>query len=202
MNNLGLLTIILIGLIGGACQKQATENTKTNATTNTYSNSNQKTEQASGPKGLKAPEPCGWFEKSLGLKTNEYKPNSVEPSKYYCSQAKPLVNNSGIEYRAHGDATTVDEFYLAANISPRNSDKQNSDMHTMLSLAAMEIADKAGGQKLTDEVLAAILSGETADFILPPGDDRSKPQIKTVYVEHIPRDGKMFKYVRHVTMRF
>lgn len=199
MNNLGLLTIVLSGLIGAACQKPGA--TIANTESNTV-NSNQMVEQVSGSKGLKAPDPCGWFEKSLGLKARDYHPNSVEPSKYYCSQAKPLVNNSGIEYRAHGDATTVDEFYLSANISPKNSEKQNSDLHAMLSLAAMEIADKAGGQKLTDEVLAAILSGETADFILPPGEDKSKPQIKTVYVENIPRDGKMFKYVRHVTMKF
>ena len=197
MKTLRALAIVAFVLLGAACQKQESPATNTSG-----QNSNQQIEQASAPKGLKAPEPCGWFENSLGMKPLEYRQNSVEPSKYYCAQAKPLVNNSGFEYRALGDATTVNEFYLAVNISPRNDEKQNANLHRMLSLAAMEIADKAGGQKLTDEILTVIESGESRDFILPPGADQTRPQIKTVYVEHIPRDGKMFKYVKHVTMKF
>ena len=70
----------------------------------------------------------------------------------------------------------------------------------MTRLTAMEIADRAGGQKLTDEILTAILSGESADFILPSGDDKSKPQIKTVYVENKNR-GEGWS-VRTVTLGF
>jgi len=151
---------------------------------------------------LKAPEPCGWFEKSLGLKPQEYKQNFVEPTQYYCQQTKSLVNNSGFEYRALGSASEINEFYLSANVSPRNSAGQNADLHKMLTLAATEIADKTGGQKLSDEIAAAIENGQSGNFILQPGEDKSKPQIKTVNVERVEKDGKMFKYAMHVTMKF
>lgn len=204
-----LTSLIILGSLiffSAACRTPETNSLKVDSNTvNSTQNetADQNAEQIStAPKGLKAPEPCGWFEKSLGIKAREYKQNFVEPSEYYCSQAKPLVNNSGFEYRALGTAENVNEFYLAANFSPKNNEKQDSSLREMLSLAAMEVADKAGGQTLTDEILTAIRSGESGDFIIAPGADSAKPQIKTVYVEKIERDGKMFKYVMHVTMKF
>ena len=109
------------------------------------------------------------------------------PDLSYCVQVKPLANNSSFEYHAIGDAEIIKKFLVYVRVNERHSAKQKEDSYKMLSLTAMEIADKAGGQKLTDEILAAIVSGETADFILPPGDDKSKPQLKTVSVENEKR---------------
>ena len=204
MKKLGLLTMIMFTFLGAACQKQETSgmtNTNSNAVNSTKSeNSNQKSEQVSAPKGVKPPEPCKWFEVSLKLKANEYKQSPSMPDLSYCVQVKPLANNSSFEYHAIGDAEIIKKFLVYVRVNERHSAKQKEDSYKMLSLTAMEIADKAGGQKLTDEILTAIVSGETADFILPPGDDKSKPQLKTVSVENEKRTEGWS--VRTVTLKF
>ena len=187
MKNLGLLTIVGFVLLGAACQKQGTSVTNVNTV-----NSNQKNEQvSSAPKGLKPSEPCGWFEESLKLKANEYKQSPSMPDLSYCVQVKPLANNGSFEYHAIGNAEMINKFLVYVRVNERHSAKQKEASYTMLSLAAMEIADRAAGQKIADEILKAILSGEPADFILPPGDDKSKPQIKTVYVENEKENRRM-----------
>ncbi len=203
MKNLGLLIITGLILVSAACQKTETSNAKTNSNAvnaKTDENSNQRIEQVSAPKGLKAPEPCGWFEKSLDLKAKEYKQSPSMPDLSYCVQVKPLANNGSFEYHAIGDAEIIKKFFVYVRVNEKHSAKQKEDSYKMLSLTAMEIADRAGGQKLTDEILKAIVSGESADFILPSGDDKSKPQIKTVYVENKNR-GEGWS-VRTVTLGF
>lgn len=198
MKNLGILTIVAFMLLNSSCGKLGTSEANTNSS---VVNSNQKNEQASSaPIGLKPPEPCGWFEELLKLKANEYKQSPSMPDLSYCVQVKPLANNGSFEYHAIGNAEIINKFFISVRVNERHSAKQKEASSTMLSLTAMEIADKAGGQKLTDEILAAILSGEPADFILPPGDDKSKPQIKTVYVENDKRTEGW--YVRKVTLKF
>ena len=203
MKSLGLLTIASLILFSAACQKPETSNAKTNSNAvnaKTDENSNQTSEQVSAPKGLKPPEPCKWFEESLGLKAVEYKQSPSMPDLSYCVQVKPLANNGSFEYHAIGNAEIIKKFLVYVRVNERHSAKQKEDFYKMLSLTAMEIADRAGGQKLTDEILTAIFSGESADFILPSGDDKSKPQIKTVYVENEKRTEGWS--VRTVTLGF
>lgn len=204
------LLIIALCLAISGCSKSATSNqTASNTSTSANSaNANAKesapsaSERASVPKGIKAPEPCGYFADSIGLKPAAYKSNSVSPERYDCMQSKPLVNYSGIVYTATGDVNNVNEFYLALNLSGKNNDKQNADLHELLALAASEIADRAGGQKLPEDVLRAILSSETKDFTLEPNAGETKPQLRTVAVEHREGGSSSFKYSTQVTMKF
>ena len=203
MKKLGLLTLIIFTLFGAACQKQETSavNASSNAVNSAKNdNSNQKSEQVSAPQGLKPPEPCGWFEESLKLKAVEYKQSASMPDLSYCVQVKPLANNSSFEYHAIGNAEIINKFLVYVRVHDRHSAKQKEDFYKMLSLTAMEIADRASGNKLTEEILRAIMAGETKDFTLEPGADLTKPQLKTVFVENKNRgDGWS---VRTVTLKF
>jgi hypothetical protein len=205
-----LMIAVALSLAISACSKSATNNapasnttlSANSANTNAKESAPSASERASAPKGIKAPEPCSYFADSIGLKPAAYKSNSVSPERYDCMQSKPLVNYSGIVYTATGDVNNVNEFYLALNLSGRNNEKQNADLHELLALAASEIADRTGGQKLPEDVLRAILSSETKDFTLEPGADETKPQLRTVAVEHSEGGSSSFKYSTQVTMKF
>ena len=105
MKILGILTIILLTLCGGACRKSEMAAANSDPVNSAKSvTATQKSEQAFTPKRLKAPEPCGWLEKSLflNIKTEEYKESSHTPGEYHCDQAIVLVNGSQFNYSASG----------------------------------------------------------------------------------------------------
>lgn len=203
MKNSGLLILAIFMFFCVACQKQETSavNANSNVVNSTKNdNSNQKREQVSAPQGLKPPEPCAWFEKSLDLKAKEYKQSPSMPDLAYCVQVKPLANNSSFEYHAIGNAEFINKFFVYVRINERHSAKQKEDSLKMLSLTAMEIADRASGNKLTEEILEAILAGETKEFTIEPSADSTKPQLKTVSVENDKRTEGWS--VRTVTLKF
>lgn len=186
MKNLGLLTLIALVFFGASCGKRETSatNTNSNAVNSTENgNANQTSEKISAPKGLKPSEPCGWFEESLQLKAKEYKQSPSMPELSYCVQVKPLANNSSFEYHAIGNAEIIKKFFVYVRVHERHTAKQKEASHKILALAAMEIADRASGNTLTEEILGAILSGDTKEFKLDPSADSTKPQLKTVSVE-------------------
>jgi len=185
MKNLGLLILLAFMAFNASCGKQETSaaNTNSNAVNPAKNgNSNQTSEQVSAPKGLKPSEPCGWLETSLALdiKTKEYKESSYTPGRYDCDQAVVLVNGSQFNYSASGDATTIKQLYVAVSIRPSNTAKQKDALMALLFDAANQVAEKAGGQKLTDEMLMSIIAYERKEFTLAPGEDTTKPQIKSI----------------------
>jgi hypothetical protein len=199
--------LLVLVLSFTACQNQDANKAQTNQTAGR--NANAASNQAAGTassKGLKPPAPCGLLEKSLQMKAGEYK--AIDETSYYCQQTKLLVNYSGFEYRALGNSSEIKELYLALNLSTRNNEKQNADLHKLLALAAAELLEAATVQKLPDEVMTAILSDETKEFTLPTdGANAGKPQIKSISVEHLTRNEAQqkasgFQYVKHVTMKF
>lgn len=201
------IALAALAVFALACQTQDANRGQTNQTgPNTSANSSLATEKTSASKGLKPPAPCGFLETSLQMKAGEYK--ALDETSYYCQQVKPLVNSSGFDYRARGNSSVINELYLALNLSTRNNETQNGDLHKLLALAAAEVLDEATGQQLPDEVSAAILANETREVTLPADDaSADKPQVKTVSVEHIERNETQqkasgFKYVKHVTMKF
>ncbi len=149
--------------------------------------------------GLKAPEPCGYFEQSLGIKAEQYRSSSGE--QYSCSQLKKLANSSTFRFQAYGNATFINTLVLDIFIFPQNTDAEKREMSQMLSSAAIEIADKASGQKLNAELIPAILFGESRDFTLAPGADGATPQIRTVSVVTDPQDSSKV-IIKHVIFRF
>lgn len=193
-----LLVMLSCAFFSAACQKQNAATTNTN-TANT--NAEKKIEKASGPKGVKAPEPCAYFESSIGLTRKEYKANPANPARYYCSQFKPMVNYSGLVYEASGDANMINEFYLALNLSKANNEKQNGDLQQLLALAVTDIADKASGQKVPEDVLRAILTGETKEFPIEPNANETRGQIKTITVQR-NSSGSSFKYSVRVIIKY
>lgn len=206
MKNLGLLMMFCLIVFSAACGKSETSAANANAVNlKTEETSNQKSEQISSavpPVSLKAPEPCGWFEKSLKLKTEEYKEFPTSPGKYACGQGKGLVNYSSFTYNVTGDATTVKELYVGVTMRPQNTEKLKTDLMKLLWVAANEVAEKAGGQKLTEEMLTAIVSGEEKEFPLEPGADAAKPQIKTAFVNNTMSGFYKPESYRSVTMKF
>ena len=201
------MILAAVALFALACQNQDANKTQTNQTATTPNvNSKTASEKTSVSRGLAPSAPCGFLEASLQMKAGEYK--ALDETSYYCQQVKPLVNSSGFDYRARGNSSEVNELYLALNLSTRNNETQNGDLHKLLALAAAEVLDEATGQQLPEEVSTAILSNETRDFILPAdGAGADKPRVKTVSVEHIERNETQqkasgFKYVKHVTMKF
>lgn len=201
-----LAVLVVLALSVTACQNQEANRAQTNQTpANTNADSNGAAGTASS-KGLKPPAPCGLLEKSLQMKAGEYK--AIDETSYYCQQTKLFVNYSGFEYRALGSSAEIKELYLALNLSTKNNEKQNADLHRLLALAAAELLEAGTGQKLPDEVAAAILSNETKEFTLPSDSaNADKPRIKTISVEHIARSEAQqkasgFQYVKHVTMKF
>ncbi len=186
MKNIGLLILIALMFLGASCGKRETTvaNTNSNAVNLAENgNANQTSEKVSAPKGLKPSDQCGWFEESLQLKAKEYKQSPSMPDLSYCVQVKPLANNSSFEYHAIGNAEIIKRFFVYVRVHERHTTKQKESSHKILALAAMEIADRASGNTLTDEILGAILSGDTKEFTLEPSADSTKPQLKTVSVE-------------------
>ena len=170
-----------------------------NANSNTKSNSNQKSEEVSTPIALKPPEPCGWLEKSTGLKlkTKEYKEHSYEPGTYDCHQGIALVNDSSFGYNLAGDATTIKQLYVGIKIGPKNTAKQKELLQSVLWDAANQVAEKAGGQKLTDEMLMAIITNEKGkEFTLAAGEDPTKPQLKSVFIDSHPQGTGTYTIVK------
>lgn len=197
--------LISLILFSAACGKH--ETSAANANSNVVNlkadqSTNQKSEQAAAPQSLKAPEPCGWFEKSLGLKPEEYKELSGTPGTFACGQGKGLVNYSAVTYNVTGDATTVKELYIGVTIRPQNTEKQKADLIKLVAGAANQIAEKTGGQKITEEIIAALLMGEEKEFDLAPGEDKTKPQLKTAFVNNTM--GGFYKPAsyRSVTFKF
>lgn len=200
-----LAMLVVSVLAATACQNQDANRAQTNQAAVNAANSNQAS-QAAASKGLKPPEPCGFLEKSLQMKAGDYK--AIDETSYYCQQTKLFVNYSGFEYRALGSSSEIKELYLALNLSTRNNEKQNADLHRLLALSAAELLDTATGQKLPDEAATAILSDETKEFTLAAdGAGADRPRIKSISVEHIARSEAQqkasgFQYVKHVTMKF
>ena len=181
-------------------------NSNTNVSANN-ANSNQKSEQVSTLFGLKPPEPCGWLEKSLSLniKTEAYKESSYTAGRYDCNQAIVLVNRSQFNYTATGDAKTVKQLYVSVSIKPENTAKQKDELIDLLWDAANQVAEKAGGQKLTEEMLRAIIAYENKEFTLAAGEDSTKPQIKSVLIDEYKDDDadrKRKQTSRSVTLKF
>jgi hypothetical protein len=210
MKNLGCLILIaLTTLFGASCGKKEISAAPNGGNSNaadlkTNGNSNQKSEPLSTAEmvRLKPSAPCGWFEESLKLKPVAYEQSLTMPDMYYCVQVKPLVNQSNFEYHVVGDAEKVKYLYVSVRPGARNDLKQDAQLQNMLTLAAQEALDKASGQKLTEEILDALLMSETKDFTLEPGDDKTKPQVKTVSIKKQNRDGKPWKYVKGIELRF
>jgi hypothetical protein len=208
MKNLGLLTLLVSIMFGAAsCGKHeaAAVNANSNAAVSkTNENSNQKSEQVSSAETvrLKPSAPCGWFEESLKLKPEKYEQSATMPDMYYCVQVKPLVNQSNFEYHVVGDAENVKYLYVSVHPGARNDIKQDAELQNMLTMAAQETLDKTSGQKLSEEILDALLMSETKDFTLAPSDDKTKPQVKTVSIKKQMRDGKPWKYVKGIELRF
>jgi hypothetical protein len=204
--NLSLVaTYLILNLACGFLNRS--ENNSSNLSANN-ANSNQKSEQqVSAPKDLKAPEPCGWLEKSLSLnlKTEPYKESSYTPGRYDCDQAIVLVNRSQFNYTATGDATTVKQLYISVSIKPENTAKQKDELIDLLWDAANQVAAKAGGQKLTEEMLRSIIAYEKKEFTLAAGEDPAKPQIKSVVIDEYKdddNDRKRKQTSRSVTLKF
>lgn len=196
-----LLVMLSCAFYSAACQKQNAATTNANNANTANTNAEKKVEKASGPKGVKAPEPCAYFESSIGLTRKEYKANPANPSRYYCSQFKPMVNYSGLVYEASGDANLITEFYLALNLAKANNEKQNGDLQQLLALAVTDVADKASGQKVPEDVLKAILVGETKTFDIEPNANETRGQIKTIAVQR-DSSGSSFKYSVRVIIKY
>lgn len=201
-----LLMLVVLMILTASCGKQETSATIVNsnaADSKADGNSNQKNEPISTETvRLKPSAPCGWFEESLKLPPKEYKQSPTMPDMYYCVQVKPLVNQSNFEYHVVGDAEKVKYLDLSVRPGARNDIKQDGQLENMLTLAAQTALDRASGQKLSEEILDALLLGKTEDFTLEPGDDKTKPQVKTVSIKLENRDRKPWKYVKGIELRF
>ena len=141
--------------------------------------------------GIKAPEPCGYLEQSIGLKPEQYKfLSSSNGEQYSCDQVKKLSTSGNLQYQAYGNATTINKLALTVYIFAQNTEDQKREMKKLISLAAIDVAKAASGQKLPEdaiaecfsEIPATSISGESKTFTMAPGADETKPQIKTVTV--------------------
>lgn len=80
---------------------------------------------------------------------------------------------------------------------PKKTDDQKRNLSSMLTQAANDTAQAASGQKLSAEMIAAIVLGETKDFTFEPGADATKTPIKRarVIVTTIEGSGIMTKEI-------
>lgn len=209
MKTIGLMMMIILTMLAGAaCQKQRAISSSADANSTrddsagngSADRASSETETPPAPKGLKPSDPCGWFNDSLEIKAEEYKQSPSIPDLYYCRQLKSLANQSAFEYHAIGDAETIKKFSVFVRVNERHSAKQKENSHRMLALAAMEIADRASGHQLTNEILTAILSGDTKEFTLDPDGDPTKPQLRIVSVENNKRNDGW--YSMNATLEF
>ena len=129
--------------------------------------------------GIKAPEPCGYLQNSLGLIADSYGQSSDH---YECFQKKALPDSNNFTYQAFGNETTINLLILKVYMSPKNTDEQKRSLSSMLTQAANDTAQAASGQKLSAEMIAAIVFGETKDFTFEPGADATKTPIKRARV--------------------
>ncbi len=136
--------------------------------------------------GIKAPEPCGFLQNSLGIMAEPYQKSSDH---FECFQKKVLPDSNNFTYQAFGNETTINLLILKVYMSPKNTDDQKRNLSSMLTQAANDTAQAAGGQKLTAEMIAAIVLGETKNFTFEPGADATKSPIKTARVITSTIDG-------------
>ena len=153
--------------------------------------------------GIKAPEPCAYLEKSISVAPGEYKLlGDYNGKRYGCEQEKKLVNNSTFRYQAYGSETTVNVLTLTVYILPGNTPEQKTEMKKLLVLAAEDVAKAASGQTLSEDTIAASVSGENKNFALAPGNDTTKPQIKNVRISNEPSNGATDAEIKHITFEF
>ena len=210
MKSSGLFLLIALFVFGASsCAKKETivsanSGNSTAVDSKTSENSNQKSEPVSAAEivRLKPSEPCGWFEESLKMKAEKYEASPTMPDLHYCTMVKPLINQSNLEYHVVGDAENIRYLYISVHSGARNDIKQDAQLQNMLPFAAQEILDKTSGQKLSEEILNALLMGETKDFTLEASADKTKPQIKTVSVEMKDRDRKPWKFIKSIKLEF
>lgn len=201
--------LISFVLFGAACEKRETSAANTEnsnaAVFKTNTTFNQTTESVSNAERIllkPSDEPCGWFKESLKLPAKKYEQSPTMPNIYHCVQVKLLINQSNFEYHVVGDAEKVKYLYFSIHPGARNDIKQDAQLQNMLTLAVQDALEKVSGQKLGDEITHALLVSETREFTLEPGADKTKPQVKTVAIKKEARDGRVWKYVKGITLNF